>query len=80
MAPQKFGQRQLYIPYIDKYRQENCCLDKCYHDTWNLFLMFPGTFLSSLVKIGSVTGKSLWLSLHGLYGLKLSLHGLYGGG
>ena len=35
----KFGQNQVSnnrdIPYMDKYRQDKCCLNKCRHDCWN---------------------------------------------
>ena len=29
---------------MDKYRQNKCCLDKCHHDSWNLFKMVKGTY------------------------------------
>ena len=35
----KFGQNRVSnnrdIPYMDKYRQDKCCLNKCRHDCWN---------------------------------------------
>ena len=38
----KFGQNQVSksrdIPDMDKCHQEKCRLDKCHHDSWNLFL------------------------------------------
>ena len=37
----KFGQKQVtnswYIPDMDKRRQDKCRLNKCPHDSWNLF-------------------------------------------
>ena len=38
---------------------DKCCLDKCHFDTWNLFNLVPGTYVSSFVKIGSVTAEIL---------------------
>ena len=32
-------------------------MDKCHLDSWNLFLMFTGTYLSSFIKIGAVTAE-----------------------
>ena len=44
-------------------------MDKCHCDSWNLFKMVPGTYLESLVKIGSVTAEILLtLSLCGVVG------------
>ena len=54
IGSKKFGQNWVSnswdIPYIDK-----CCLHICHCDSWNLFKRVQGTYLSSLVKIGSVT-------------------------
>ena len=33
------------IADMDKCCQDMCCLYKNHHDSWNLFWMFPGTYL-----------------------------------
>ena len=59
--PLKFGQNLVTncwdIPDMDKCRQDKWCLDKCPFDSWNLFQMFPGTYLWGFIKIGSVTAE-----------------------
>ena len=37
------------IPVMDKFRRDKCCLDKCHHDSWNLFKMVPGSQLLTSV-------------------------------
>ena len=59
----KFGQTLVSngwdIPDMDKCCQDKCCLNKCHHNSWNLLRRVPGAYLSSLVKIGSVTTEIL---------------------
>ena len=38
---------------MDKCHMNKCCMDKCHCDTWNLFKMIQGAYLSSLVKSGN---------------------------
>ena len=33
------------VKIMDKCRHDKCCLDKCLCDSWNLFQIFPGTYL-----------------------------------
>ena len=42
------------IPDIDKCHKDKCCDDSC-----NLFYMFPGHFVQSLIQIGPVTAEIL---------------------
>ena len=42
---------------MDKCHKDKGCLDKCHHVMWNLLKMVQGTYLYSLVKIGSVTAE-----------------------
>ena len=53
----KSGENQIsnswYIPDMDKCHMNKCCMDKCHCDTWNLFKMIQGAYLSSLVKSGN---------------------------
>ena len=44
---------------MDKCPQDKCCLDKYRGDSCNLFYMFPGLFVQSLIKIGPVTAEIL---------------------
>ena len=57
----KFGQNWVSnswdISDMDKCHLDKCCLDKCHPDIWNQFLMFPGTYLLSFIKIGSLTAE-----------------------
>ena len=57
--PLKFSQNWVSsswdITYMDKCRQDKCWLDKCYFNSWNLFKIVTRIYLSSFVKIGSVT-------------------------
>ena len=61
------------IPDMDKCRQDKCCLNKCHHDSWNLFVAWtndtPTVGICSkcsqvptfkvFIKIGSVTAEIL---------------------
>ena len=53
----KSGENQIsnswYIPDMDKCHMNKCCMDKCHCDTWNLFKMIQGAYLSSLIKSGN---------------------------
>ena len=44
---------------MDKCHQDKYCLDKCHCDSLNLFKMAPGTYISNLIEIGSVTAEIL---------------------
>ena len=44
---------------MDKYRQDKYWLDNCHSDRWDLVKKVLGTYLKSLVKIGSVTAEIL---------------------
>ena len=56
-----FGQNWVsnswYIAELYRCLQDICGLDKCHHDSWHLWKIVPGTYLESLVKIGSVTAE-----------------------
>ena len=57
---------------MEKSPQDKCCLDKYHCDDWNLFKRVPRTYLSSLVKIRSVTAEVLLLWTNAVcYGLDL---------
>ena len=59
----KFGQNLVSnswdIPDMEKCCQDKCCRDKCYCDSWSQFKIIPWTYVSSFVKIGSVTAEIL---------------------
>ena len=61
ICSKKIGQNRVSyswdIPDLDKFRQDKCCLDKCYHDSWHLLKMVPGTYFLSLVKLRLVTAE-----------------------
>ena len=63
----KSGENQIsnswYIPDMDKCHMNKCCMDKCHCDTWNLFKMIQGAYLSSLVKSGNNSWDKTWSSV-----------------
>ena len=54
-----FVSNSLDIACMERCCQDNCCLDKCHRDSCHLLKMVPGTYNSSLVKIGSITAEIL---------------------
>ena len=61
IGSQKFDQN-LFINSGDiadmyKCRQDICCMDKCYRDSWHLLKMVQESYFQSLDKIGSVTAE-----------------------